>query len=286
MSHDHLARPDPWYRLRTVTPARIALGRAGASLPTAELLDFQLAHARARDAVHEPFDAQQLAAAIEQLGVSTLCLSSATADRTEFLQRPDLGRRLCETSRQTLMEVAGATRKLTSVAERPSPPDGEKTALPAYDLAVIVSDGLSALAVQRQVVPLLTAWLPLVQGERFQLAPIAMVQRGRVAIQDEIGELLGARLAVILIGERPGLGSPDSLGAYLVFGPRPGRTDAERNCISNIRPQGLAPEQAALKLHYLVREALSRQISGVALKDESIALEQRAQPPQLDQPVE
>ena len=261
-SEDCLARPDAWQRLRQLTPARIALG-ARASLPTAALLDFQLAHARARDAVHAPFDAA-LALEIEQLGVKTICLSSAAGDRETFLKQPDLGRRLDEDSLRLLCEIAG----IRSSGAGESAIDAAKP----VDLAIVVSDGLSALAVHRHVAPLLTAWLPLLRAEGRSLAPAVLVERGRVAIEDEIGELLAARVAVVLIGERPGLGSPDSLGAYLVYNPRPGRTDAERNCVSNIRPQGLAPEAAALKLDYLVREALARRLSGVALKDESIAL--------------
>jgi ethanolamine ammonia-lyase small subunit len=266
VSRDWLAHPDAWQRLRQWTPARIALGRAGASLPTAELLDFQLAHARARDAVHAPFDAAALARDIEQLGLKTVCLASAAGDRETFLKQPDLGRRLDETSRALLREIArgpsvGADDRAGDAAER------------AADLAIVVSDGLSALAIHRQVAPLLAAWLPLWRAAGRSVATVVLVERGRVAIEDEVGQLLAARVAVILIGERPGLGSPDSLGAYLVYEPRAGRTDAERNCVSNIRPQGLAPEAAALKLDYLVREALARRLSGVRLKDESAALE-------------
>ncbi|MBI2826876.1 MAG: ethanolamine ammonia-lyase subunit EutC [Planctomycetia bacterium] len=265
MPNPDLARPDAWRALRELTPARIALGRAGGSVPTAELLDFELAHARARDAVHAPFDAPRLARDIESLGLSTLRVTSAAADRDIFLKRPDLGRRLDANGREAML--AGADRSASGC-----------------DLAIVVSDGLSALAAARQVAPLLAAWLPLVAEARLRLAPVTIVERGRVAIEDEIGELLAARVAVILIGERPGLGSPDSLGAYLVYGPRVGRTDADRNCVSNIRPQGLAPEAAALKVHYLVREALARGASGIALKDESIAISRTAASGELGAP--
>jgi ethanolamine ammonia-lyase small subunit len=270
LPHKPIARADAWQKLRDLTPARIALGRAGASVPTAELLDFQLAHARARDAVHAPFDARALAEEIGQLEVSTLCLASAAPNRETFLRRPDLGRRLDEPSREALAVAAAAlsTCDADSGVEVSSALDAAR-----FDLAIIISDGLSALATQRQVAPLLSAWLPLLRAERRSMAPIVIVERGRVAIEDEIGSVLGARVAVMLIGERPGLGSPDSLGAYLVFRPRAGLTDADRNCLSNIRPQGLPPDSAALRLHYLFRESLSRQISGVALKDESLALE-------------
>lgn len=257
MSDQPLARPDAWERLRALTPARIALGRAGSSLPTSGLLDFQLAHARARDAVHSEFDAARLCGEIMSLGVKALCVSSAAPDRATFLQRPDLGRRLDPDSRGLLQSVAQSSAD-------------KESASPA--LAIIVSDGLSALAAHRQVVPLLAAWLPLLQDERRRLTPITVVERGRVAIEDQVGSIFGARVAVILIGERPGLGSPDSLGAYLVYNPRPGLSDADRNCVSNIRPQGLAPLAAAMKLHYLFRESLSRKLSGVSLKDESLAI--------------
>ncbi len=239
------ALPDPWRRLREWTPARIALGRAGGSLPTRELLEFQRSHAQARDAVQAPFEPASLAASIASLGLSTLVAHSAAGDRKTFLTRPDLGRRLSDESRRLFCSSGD----------------------PA-DVAIMVSDGLSALAVERHAAPVLSAFLPFAAREGWRLAPVAVVSHGRVAIQDEIGQLLGAKAAVILIGERPGLSSPDSLGAYLVFDPRPGRTDAERNCVSNIRPEGLAPAAAAATIHYLLSEALRRRVSGVALKDE------------------
>lgn len=262
---NHLATPDPWRRLRELTPARIALGRAGGSTPTGECLDFRLAHARARDAVHAEFDAGRLSREISALGLPTLCLRSGAHDRAEYLKRPDLGRTLDASSQDELRGFAKSAGR------------------PEVDLAIVVSDGLSALAAERQVAPLLAAWLPLVRSSGWRLSPAIVVSFGRVAIEDEIGKALRARVAVILLGERPGLGSPDSLSAYLVFDPRVGRTDAERNCISNIRPQGLPPETAALKLHYLVGEALSRKISGVALKDESLTLSQAPDAASLQQ---
>jgi ethanolamine ammonia-lyase small subunit len=239
-------------------------------VPTAELLDFQLAHARARDAVHAPFDAHSLAANIAPLGVATLCLASAAKDRDTFLKRPDLGRQLDEPSRE-LLATAAASLSTCDTSFLPTSAGGAQ-----FDLAIVVSDGLSPLAAQRQVVPLLEAWIPHLRTERRSIAPVVVVSHGRVAIEDEIGFVLGARVAVILIGERPGLGSPDSLGAYLVYGPRAGLTDAHRNCLSNIRPQGLAPEATALKLDYLLRESLVRQLSGVTLKDESLSIERIA----------
>jgi ethanolamine ammonia-lyase small subunit len=230
-------------RLRALTPARVALGRTGTSLRTRELLDFQQAHAMARDAVHAQLHAAELAASLADVtGQQVLRLHSAAPDRATYLQRPDLGRRLCEASR---------------------------TGLPAgpWDLCFIVADGLSAIAVERHAAALLGQVLPRLEGWR--LAPIAVVEQGRVAIGDEIGEALGVRLTVVLIGERPGLSSPDSLGAYITWAPRLGRTDAERNCISNIRPDGLSYEAAAAQLSFYLTEARSRRLTGIALKEES-----------------
>jgi ethanolamine ammonia-lyase small subunit len=234
---------DAWAHLRRITPARIALGRAGGSLPTHEVLDFQLAHARAQDAVLQPFDAESLRREIESLSVRVTIVRSSATDRQTYLRRPDLGRALDDASARDLQALATSD----------------------HDVAIIASDGLSAAA-SRQVVPLLRAFLPLAQQQRWQLAPIIIVPFARVAIQDPIGQALRAKAAVILLGERPGLGSPDSLGAYLVVDPKPGRTDADRNCISNIRPEGLPPEAAARQLHHLLRAALKHRLSGVNLK--------------------
>ena len=246
---------NPWHTLRQFTAARIALGRSGVSLPTQPQLAFQLAHARARDAVHLALDVPQLLHDLESAGLSqtakTLVLESAAADRLQYLQRPDLGRRLSDASR------------------------GRLNALPAqamargFDLAVVMADGLSALAVAQQAVPLLRALQPYIAAAQWSLAPLAIVRQGRVAVGDEIGQLLGARALLLLIGERPGLSSPDSLGAYLTWMPRVGLTDASRNCISNIRPAGLSCDEAALKAHYLLAEMQRRQLSGVLLKDET-----------------
>lgn len=242
---------NPWQALRRFTAARIALGRAGTSLPTAAHLEFQLAHARARDAVHLPFDAAGVAAAIEALGLATLRLHSATADRHTYLQRPDLGRRLDAASRGQLQAL------------RVEPP-------PA-DLAFVVTDGLSALAVHAHAAALIAATGARLAPLGWRLAPVVLVHHGRVAIGDEIGELLGAGLVAVLIGERPGLSSPDSLGVYLTASPRVGLTDASRNCISNVRPAGLAIEAAADKLVYLLTQARARGLTGVGLKDEADA---------------
>lgn len=237
---------DSWSHLRDFTAARVALGRAGGSLLTAPLLDFRLAHARARDAVLTPFDPEALAAKIRQLHLEVFVTESQAAERSTYLQRPDLGRKLSEPSRALL--------------EKAAPPA-------APDLAIIVSDGLSTLAAMTQVTPLLHELLPLLSG--WTLAPIVVVRHGRVAVQDEVGALFSAQLSLIVLGERPGLGSPDSLGAYFTYAPVPGRTDAERNCVSNIRPQGLTPSAAARKLHALLHASRTLKLSGVRLKDDT-----------------
>lgn len=251
---------NPWQQLRQFTAARIALGRTGASLPTTPQLAFQLAHAQARDAVHLALDVPQLLRDLEQAGVSlaadALVLASAAGDRLHYLQRPDSGRRLNDSSRAQLK----ALQPLVS---------GQDTR--ACDLAFVLADGLSALALARHAAPLLAAVTSRLAPEKLKLAPLAVVRQARVAIGDEVGELLSARLVVLLIGERPGLSSPDSLGIYLTWMPRVGLTDASRNCISNVRTAGLSYEEAAFKLAYLVREMRLRQLSGVLLKDESQA---------------
>ncbi|MDP1741857.1 ethanolamine ammonia-lyase subunit EutC [Polaromonas sp.] len=248
---------NPWQQLRQFTAARIALGRSGVSLPTQPQLAFQLAHARARDAVHLALDVPQLLQELESAGLTqageALVLESAAADRLQYLQRPDLGRRLSDASRGRLKAF----------------PD--EAMAHGFDLAVVVADGLSALAVAQQAVPLLRALQPHLSAAQWSLAPLVIVRQGRVAVGDEIGQLLGARALLLLIGERPGLSSPDSLGAYLSWMPRVGLTDASRNCISNIRPMGLSCEEAAIKVHYLISEMQRRQLSGVLLKDESSA---------------
>jgi ethanolamine ammonia-lyase small subunit len=225
--------------LRQFTPARVALGRSGHSLPTSELLRFSLDHARARDAVHEPLDPQSL-------GIRHVLLESAAPDRATYLRRPDLGRQLSAASRQRLEK-------------------GD------YDAAIVIADGLSAPAVHHHAAPLLESLRPYLT--EWRLAPLSIVLQGRVGIGDEIGALLGARLMVMLIGERPGLSSPDSLGVYLTWDPRPGRTDAERNCISNIRAEGVAYQVAARQLWFLMSQAWQRQLSGFSLSTTGYELE-------------
>lgn len=244
-----MTAPDPWEGLRRHTPARIALGRAGSSLPTAEVLRFAAAHAMARDAVHAALDAEALAAALQADGWPVLGVRSRAATRADYLRRPDLGRRLDPASVVPLQAAAG----------------------PAPDLAIVVADGLSALAAERHAPPLLRA-LRQALGGTLVLAPLVVATQARVALGDEVGALLGARLVLILLGERPGLSSPDSLGAYLSHGPRVGLADAQRNCVSNIRPEGLAIDAAAGRLAWLAREALRRRLTGIGLKDDSEVL--------------
>lgn len=241
---------NPWLDLRRLTTARIALGRTGTSLPTRAQLDFQCAHAQARDAVHLAFDHAGLREQLSERGRDSILLHSAASDRHSYLQRPDLGRRLHEESARQLREHAQAN------------PGG-------VDLAIIVADGLSALAVHRHTLPFLNRLQEHIDAEGWSTAPVVLVEQGRVAVADEVGELLGAKMTVILIGERPGLSSPDSLGLYFTYSPRVGLTDAYRNCISNVRLEGLSYGMAAHRLLYLMREACRRQLSGVNLKDEA-----------------
>jgi ethanolamine ammonia-lyase small subunit len=231
---------DPFHRLRGATPARIGLGRCGHGLPTAALLEFQLAHARARDAVHEAFDPDKLA--LELDAYERLIVHSQAEDRQIYLQRPDLGRRLLESD---------------------VPPTHS-----TCEVVFVLADGLSAPAAQTHAVPLLRQLLPKLPG--WQVGPIVIACQARVALGDEIGAALGAKLVVMLIGERPGLSAPDSLGAYLTWQPRRGRQDSERNCISNIRPPtGLTYPQAADRIAWLMSAARNQRLTGVSLKDAS-----------------
>ena len=233
---------DPWQALRAHTAARIGLGRVGASMPTAELLRFGLAHAQARDAVHGRLDSVALAGALKAEGLASLQVKSMAPDRERYLLRPDLGRRLDPESRQLLEDA------------------------PRADIALVIADGLSAQAAMRHALPVALLLRDALGGWP---APVIIAQQGRVALGDDIGAALGARLAIVMLGERPGLSSPDSLCIYLTWGPTPGRMDSERNCISKVRPAGLGYAAAAHKLHFLVGQSLRRQLSGVALKDDS-----------------
>ncbi len=231
--------------LRDFTMARVELERAGCGLGTREVLSFQLAHAMARDAVHEPLDIPSFRLACEAHGWPLSIVHSAAANREIYLRRPDLGRRLHQGTGESLGE--------------PQAP---------CDLAIVIADGLSALAVGHHAIPVLEQLLPRFDDAAWSCAPLVLAEQGRVAIGDEIGQRLGASLVLLLIGERPGLSSPDSLGAYLTWQPAPGRTDAERNCISNIRPEGLGYEEAAGRIFALLCEARHRRLTGVALKED------------------
>jgi ethanolamine ammonia-lyase small subunit len=237
---------DPWAGLRRLTPARIGLARSGASLATGPLLELRLAHARARDAVHAPLDEDRLRTDLAALGLPVLAVASAALDRQQYLMRPDLGRQLAHDSTELLANHAGG-----------------------HDVALVVADGLSARAVERQAEPLLAELLPQLRAEDWRVAPLTIVRQGRVAIGDAVAQLLRARMVVILIGERPGLSAPDSMGTYLTWEPRPHTTDAHRNCISNIRPEGIDPAGAAFRVMHLLRAMRSRRMSGVTLKDDT-----------------
>lgn len=237
----------PTLDLRSLTPARVALGRCGASVPTKPLLDFTLAHARARDAVHAAFDAPLLAADLRALGLVVAEARSRAVARGDYLRRPDLGRQL----------DAGSAEALARDASKPC------------QLAIVIGDGLSAAAVHAHAAALVACLLPLLAEGGVAIGRVVVASGARVALGDEVGAILGARMVVTLIGERPGLSAPDSLGAYLTFAPKPGRSDAERNCVSNIHRAGLSYDEAAFKIAWLVREGLARQVTGVALKDES-----------------
>jgi ethanolamine ammonia-lyase small subunit len=247
---------DPWFFLAGRTTARIGRGRAGASLPTREVLAFDLAHALARDAVHAHVDRAKLASALADLELTTTAVESEAVDRPTFLRQPDAGRRLSEASVARLAEAATGS----------------------CDLAIMIGDGLSAAAVEAHAVALISAFLPHARRLGLTVAPIVLAEGARVALGDAVGAILRARLAVVVIGERPGLSAADSLGIYLTYDPRPGRNDAERNCISNIRPDGLPPAMAAAKLAWLIDAALGRGLTGVALKDESDAALPGARP--------
>lgn len=240
--------PDPWHRLRSRTPARIALGRSGGSLPTREVLAFALAHARARDAVHAYYDRDRLADQLTALGLETILADSEATDRAFYLRRPDLGRRLAPDSRDRLR---------SRFTEKKS------------QLAIVIADGLSAAAIERQALDFVKALLPHLSELGLDVGPIFLATGARVALGDEIGEVAGAELVAVLIGERPGLSAADNMSVYLTYNPAIGRNDAERNCISNIGHGRLAPDAAAGRLAWLISAARERKLTGVALKDAS-----------------
>jgi ethanolamine ammonia-lyase small subunit len=238
---------DPWRELRRLTAARIGLARTGASLATAPLLELRLAHARARDAVWARFDEEALRTDLATLGLPALTVASAVADRQQYLLRPDLGRQL----------APGAEAALAARADN------------RHDAAFVITEGLSARAVERHASPVLAGVLPPLRADGWRLAPLVIVRQGRVAIGDAVAAALRARMVAILIGERPGISAPDSMGIYLTWEPGPHTTDADRNCISNIRPEGIDYAAASLKLAYMMRAMRACQTSGVALKDDS-----------------
>ena len=251
---DDLAPHNAWEDLRRLTAARIGLKRSGASLATAPLLQFALAHAQARDAVHQTLDTERLTADLAPVSLPVLNVASAVTDRQQYLMRPDLGRRLAHDAAATLAAQAGP-----------------------YDVVFVVADGLSARAVQAHAAPVLREVVPALSRDRWHIAPLVIARYGRVALGDAIAMRLRASIAVMLIGERPGLSSPDSMGAYLTWQPGEATTDAARNCVSNIRPQGVGYADATFKLLALLKAMRTRQTSGVMLKDESdrLMLEQK-----------
>ncbi|WP_017443636.1 ethanolamine ammonia-lyase subunit EutC [Gayadomonas joobiniege] len=248
-----IVKQSPWQKLRSFTDARIALGRAGSSVPTAELLKFQLAHAQAIDAVHSQLPINQLA---QSLPLPSLKLQSQAIDRMQYLQRPDLGRRLSETSYQQLV-------------------DYRMQADCQYDLVIAICDGLSAAAIEHHAAKFIRAFLTSQPpSSQLKFAPIAIVEQGRVAAGDDVCEALKAKAVLLLVGERPGLSSPDSLGLYLTWQAKRGCKDAFRNCISNVRPAGLSYQEAADKAWYLLAEAKKLGTSGVAVKDRTSVAQQ------------
>lgn len=237
---------DPWQQLKKFTSARIALGRVGTSLPTKEILNFGMAHAMARDAVHLALDSDALEKQIQSLGFDVLKLHSRAPDRATYLLRPDWGRRLNDESVDIIRAMPQAK----------------------IEVSIVVGDGLSSLAVQKHAAPMLQA-IQQSMPSTWRVGPLVIASQSRVALADEVGELMSARIVILLIGERPGLSSPDSLGVYLTYQPKVGCSDADRNCISNVRPEGLNYEVAAKKLIWLAKESMRLKVSGVALKDES-----------------
>ncbi|RDV17177.1 ethanolamine ammonia-lyase subunit EutC [Pontibacter diazotrophicus] len=236
---------DPWSGLKMYTAARIALGRTGTSVPLKESFAFKMAHAHARDAVYSSLNLEVLLQGLHAFNLPVHVLHSMASDRMEYLQRPDLGRMLNQASSEQLKEEGSSST----------------------EIAFVLADGLSATAVNEHAIPLLQLLVPALRQAGFTLAPLTVAEQARVAIADEIGELLHAKLSIIMIGERPGLSSPDSLGVYFTYAPKPGLTDEARNCISNIRPEGLPYSLAAEKILYLIQEAMRKKLTGVKLKD-------------------
>lgn len=245
-SDDNL--PEEWRVLQSLTAARIAIGRRGVSIPYKHALAFNAAHAVAREAVYSTLDKKSLKEKIEALGLSVVELQSKITSREHYLQRPDLGRRLCDGSLSILSPAKDCR----------------------YDISISIADGLSAMATNQHAVPLLSVLISKLKKANLSVAPVALIDQARVAIADEVGSAFNAKIAVIFIGERPGLSAADSLGIYLTYEPAPGKTDASRNCISNVRREGLSYELAADKLFYLLTKSLQFGYSGVNLKDDAL----------------
>ncbi|MEW6767494.1 MAG: ethanolamine ammonia-lyase subunit EutC [Pseudomonadota bacterium] len=245
MTNDNVTK-SPWTEWREITPARLALGRAGSGMPTDEVLKFGWAHAMARDAIHAALDVEKLDSELKAQGWTTAHIQSRARDRAIYLRRPDLGRVIAP----------------DDIAKLRAAPFVQN------DICIVIGDGLSSLAIERHAAPLLAALKKHLANE-LKNAPVVIATQARVALGDEIAELLKVKLSIMLIGERPGLSSPDSLGIYITHAPFKSRSDADRNCISNVRPEGLSYDAAAFKLAWLVRAALGRGLTGVDLKDES-----------------
>lgn len=249
---------ETWTELKSLTAARIALGRSGASQPTSAMLSFQLDHSRARDAIHSSMDATGLQDDLQKIGLHCLKLSSEAGHRSLYLKRPDLGRKLNYASKQSLKDHLELEKAPTDSGFR-------------FDIVFVIADGLSARAVQDHSVSFISAFQNLLQNEKkdLRIGPVCIVEQGRVAIGDPVGEILNSALVAVLIGERPGLSSPDSMGLYMTYAPRSGTTDERRNCISNIRPEGLQIQDAVRRFFYLATQSMNRALSGVFLKDDS-----------------
>lgn len=241
----YIIQQDAWHSLKVFTNARIALGKTGTAIPLKEVLQFKLAFAHARDAVYSVLDNKDLSSRLASFQFPIYFIESKADNRAVYLQRPDLGKSLNDHSKNQILNVNH----------------------PHYDIAIILADGLSATAINNHAIPILQLLVPMLQQLRYVISPIVVVQNARVAISDEVGSLLNAKLSLVLIGERPGLTSPDSMGAYLTYNPTPGLTDESRNCISNIRPEGLQYKPATEKILYLIQESLRLKLSGVSLKD-------------------
>lgn len=245
MNDKNIEKPEGLSALKKFTQARIALGRQGISLPSTEMLQFKMDHAHARDAVFSLLETDTLLLTLQDFNLPVYVLKTKAADKHTYLKRPDLGRKLHQDSMNQLNNTAGIQ----------------------YDVCITITDGLSATAIHNHCLPLLNLLFPLFKQAKLSIAPVCIINHGRVAVADETAFLLKARLSLLLIGERPGLSAHDSMGVYLTYNPRPGLTDESRNCVSNIRPEGLQYNQAAGKIFYLIQEALRLQLTGVGLKE-------------------